>query len=67
MLLLDLSRVSCQKGPICPAQAWQIGPSWQETIDVTMTEWVVYLTVFFIHKQYHRLSLKDSVEPLAQY
>ena len=29
-----MSRVSCQKGPICHAQAWRVGPFWQDSIDV---------------------------------
>ena len=27
-------RVSCQKGPTRHAYAWQIGPFWQDTLDV---------------------------------
>ena len=27
-----VSRVSCQKGPICHAYAWRVGPFWQDTI-----------------------------------
>ena len=30
-----MSRVSCQKGPICHAQAWQVGPFWLDTLDVS--------------------------------
>ena len=30
-----MSRVSCQKGPTRHAYAWQIGPFWQDTIDVS--------------------------------
>ena len=30
----DISMVSCQKGPTYHAYAWQIGPFWQETIDL---------------------------------
>ena len=26
--------MSCQKGPICHAQAWRVGPFWQDTIDI---------------------------------
>ena len=26
--------VSCQKGPTCHAYAWQIGPFWQDTLDM---------------------------------
>ena len=29
-----ISRVSCQKGPTCHAYAWQIGPFWQDTLDI---------------------------------
>ena len=29
------SRVSSQKGPTCHAYAWQIGPFWQDTLEVT--------------------------------
>ena len=29
-----ISRVPCQKGPICHALAWRVGPFWQDTIDV---------------------------------
>ena len=32
---VEMSRVSCQKGPIC--QAWWIGPFWQDTLDVWAT------------------------------
>ena len=30
-----ISRVSCQKGPTRHAYAWQIGPFWQDTLDLT--------------------------------
>ena len=29
-----ISMVSCQKGPTCHAYAWQIGPFWQDTLDI---------------------------------
>ena len=29
-----ISRVSCQKGPTRHACAWQIGPFWQDTLDI---------------------------------
>ena len=29
--------VSCQKGPTRHAYAWQIGPFWQDTIDIQET------------------------------
>ena len=31
--MANKSRVSCQKGPICHAYVWRIGPFWQDTID----------------------------------
>ena len=30
----DISRVSCQKSPTRHAYAWQIGPFWQDTLDI---------------------------------
>ena len=30
----DISRASCQKGPTRHAYAWQIGPFWQDTLDL---------------------------------
>ena len=32
-----ISMVSCQKGPTRHAYAWQIGPFWQDTIDICTT------------------------------
>ena len=32
-----ISRVSCQKGPTRHAHAWQIGPFWQDTLDICQT------------------------------
>ena len=34
---VNISMASCQKGPTRHAYAWQIGPFWQDTIDI----WVV--------------------------
>ena len=31
-----LSRVSCQKGPICHASAWWVGPFWQDTLVIRL-------------------------------
>ena len=33
-----MSMVSCQKGPTRHAYAWQIGPFWQDTLDVFPTK-----------------------------
>ena len=33
----DILRVSCQKGPTRHAYAWQIGPFWQDTLDMVQT------------------------------
>ena len=30
----NIYMVSCQKGPICHAQAWRVGPFWQDTLDL---------------------------------
>ena len=30
-----ISRVSCQKGPTHHAYAWQIGPFWQDILDMS--------------------------------
>ena len=35
----NISMVSCQKGPTCHAYAWQIGPFWQDTLDI----WYIHL------------------------
>ena len=32
--IIQTARISCQKGPICHAQAWRVGPFWQDTIDI---------------------------------
>ena len=32
--MYDISMVSCQKGPTRHAYAWQIGPFWQDTLDI---------------------------------
>ena len=45
-----ISRVSCQKGPICHALAWRVGPFWHDTIDiwskVTRCEWLKWYAPF---------------------
>ena len=37
MTSFGISRVSCQKGPTHHAYAWQIGPFWQDTLDMHRT------------------------------
>ena len=38
LVTLDhISMVSCQKGPTRHANAWQIGPFWQDTLDIQST------------------------------
>ena len=32
-----ISMVSCQKGPTRHAYAWQIGPFWQDTLDINLS------------------------------
>ena len=41
-----ISMVSCQKGPNRHAYAWQIGPFWQDTLDISIILWVIY----FFHR-----------------
>ena len=36
--IIGILRVSCQKGPSRHAYAWQIGPIWQETLDLLVYE-----------------------------
>ena len=45
-LPLRIWRVSCQKGPICHASAWRVGPFWKDTIDICLTRalWVILWT-----------------------
>ena len=31
------SMVCCQKGPICHASAWRVGPFWQDTLEMRIT------------------------------
>ena len=37
-----ISRVSCQKGPTRHAYAWQIGPFWQDTLDIAVRRLVTW-------------------------
>ena len=39
---INMSRVSCQKGPTRHAYAWQIGPFWQDTLDVGFLKTIQY-------------------------
>ena len=39
-----ISRVSCQKGPTRHAYAWQIGPFWQDTLDLSFSQ-TAYMTL----------------------
>ena len=34
----EISRVSCQKGPTRNAYTWQIGPFWQDNLDMFSTQ-----------------------------
>ena len=51
------SKVSCQKGPTRHAYAWQIGPFWQDTLDISLSTWSgkrlicmwVFLHIFISH------------------
>ena len=46
-----ISRVSCQKGPICHALAWLVGPFWQDTLDIRV----------WSHKRDPYLALTDEL------
>ena len=45
-----MSRVSCQKGPTRHAYAWQIGPFWQDTLDVRFVFWLLRNKQLFMVK-----------------
>ena len=51
------SMVSCQKGPTRDAYAWQIGPFWQDTLE--MFHFIVYRFMMTIlpNTLYHRIPL----------
>ena len=55
---LVTSRVSCQKGPICHAQAWQVGPFWQDTLGLYPTGFVWILQEILCDLGALNLSLK---------
>ena len=40
---VSISRVSCKKGPTHHAYAWQIGPFWQDTLDIRCVEFSLWL------------------------
>ena len=56
VLALDISRVSCQKGPICHAWAWRVGPFRQDTIDIKVV--IRWLPFRRWHFQLHFLQWK---------
>ena len=39
-LNMNISMVSCQKGPTRHADTWQIGPFWQDTLDMCYDLWL---------------------------
>ena len=41
---LSAMRISCQKGPICHAYAWQIGPFWQDALAIR-THQMIYIGI----------------------
>ena len=43
ILLKPISMVSCQKGHTRHAYAWQIGPFWQDALDIYECEIIVML------------------------
>ena len=65
------SRVSCQKGPTRHAYAWQIGPFWQDTLELCITDVsiVVYAIMYHVteplkYKTGHTCHHCDSVQML---
>ena len=42
-----ISRVSCQKGPTHHAYAWQLGPFWQDTIDLCFILLILFILFSF--------------------
>ena len=59
-LLLDNSMVSYQKGPTCHAYAWQIGPFWQDTLDMR-DEQVIYKAEFQLPVLFQCLEMTENV------
>ena len=48
--------VSCQKGPTRHAYAWQIGPFWQDTLDICYSEMFIncyYISEKNVHEMLH--------------
>ena len=52
-----ISMVSCQKGPPRHAYAWQIGPFWQDTLDLWVSSRLWY--PMLMHSIYHSLERRD--------
>ena len=42
--LMQISMVSCKKGPTRHAYAWQIGPFWKDTLDMLLDNWYTFNT-----------------------
>ena len=59
-IVCTISRVSCQKGPTRHAYAWQIGPFWQDTLDV-WTLFIVFLlrTLWRLNRQEFPMNFKS--------
>ena len=52
------SRVSCQRAQPAIAYAWQIGPFWQDTLEICHSEYVTAESIFssnHINTSYHHI------------
>ena len=49
--------VSCQKGPTRHAYAWQIGPFWQDTLDVSTEATNALIALVIMH---HAISVHNA-------
>ena len=65
----SISRVSCKKGPTHHAYAWQIGPYWQDTLDLCSTLQVLisHFHPRFLYWQSHESSLAFTITDLADF
>ena len=55
-----ISMVFCQKGPTGHAYAWQIGPFWQDTLDMYHYETCTYLLLDKMAPKFQTINLRQS-------
>ena len=58
--------VSCQKGPTRHAYAWQIGPFWQDTLDIQYLYVYVYIYRVSPYAIVNNTNSKDEYRSLMQ-